>query len=69
LLSEISTTTEGLQAELIRLHGELAVSEAKCEADRRSAALVRDELTRAQFELEKLKFEDNTAAKIVSRYM
>jgi hypothetical protein len=69
LLSEFSTTTEGLQAELIRLHGELAVSEAKCEADGRSAALVRDELARAQFELEKLKLEDNTAAKIVSRYM
>jgi hypothetical protein len=69
LLSEFSTTTEKLQIELIRLHGELAASEAKCEAERRNAELVHDKLARAQFELEKLKVDDNTAAKIVSRYM
>ena len=69
LLAEFSTTTENLQSELVRLHGELATSEAKCEAERKSAELNRGELAKAQYELQKLQLDDNTAAKIVSRYM
>ena len=69
LLAEFSTTTEKLQAELVHLHGELATSEAKCEVERKSTELSRAKLAKAQFELEKLKIDDNTAAKMVSRYM
>lgn len=69
LLSEFSTATEKLQTELIRLHGELAVSESKREAEKKSLDSSRMELANAQFELQRLKLEDNTAAKMVSRYM
>jgi hypothetical protein len=69
LLAEFSATTEKLQTELVHLHGELATSETKCEAERKNAELSRDELAKAQFELEKLKLDDNAAAKMVSRYM
>jgi hypothetical protein len=69
LLSEFSTTTEKLQTELVDLHGELATSEAKCEAERKCAELFRDDLAKAQFELQKLRLDDNAAARMVSRYM
>jgi hypothetical protein len=70
LLSEFSTNTEKLQTELVRLHSELAPSEAKCEAEKRSTELIWGELARAQFELEKVKVKvDDNTAKIVSSYM
>ena len=69
LLAEFSMTTEKLQTELLQLHGELATSETKCEAEKKSTELSRVELAKAQFELQKLKIDDNTAAKMVSRYM
>ena len=69
LLSEFSTTTDKLQAEVFHLHGELAASEAKHKAERQSAELCERELARARFELQMLKLDDNTAAKMVSRYM
>jgi hypothetical protein len=69
LLSEFSTITEKLQAEILHLHGEIAVSEAKHEAERQSTELCEKELARARFELQTLKLDDNAAAKMVSRYM
>jgi hypothetical protein len=69
LLSEFSTEKERLQAELFHLHGELATSEAKNEAERKGMEHDRLELAKAKFELEKLKLDDNVAAKMVSRYM
>lgn len=69
LLSEFSAATEKLQSEIVRLHGELDVSESKREAERKRVDNSRMELAKAQFELQQLKIDDNTAAKMVSRYM
>lgn len=69
LLSEFSTETEHLQAELARLHAELAISQTQYEAERKGAEHDRIELAKVQSELQKLKLDDNVAAKMVSRYM
>ncbi|KII88283.1 hypothetical protein PLICRDRAFT_140356 [Plicaturopsis crispa FD-325 SS-3] len=69
LLEEFNAETEKLEAEIVRLHGELATSEAKREAERKGAEHDRSQLGKALVELEKLKVDDQTAAKIVSRYM
>ncbi|RDB22989.1 hypothetical protein Hypma_009785 [Hypsizygus marmoreus] len=69
LLSEFSTATEKLQAEIVQLHGELAASESKREAERKGFDHSRVELGKAQFDLQQLKLDDNAAAKMVSRYM
>jgi hypothetical protein len=69
LLSEFSTAIEKLQTEIFCLHGEFATLQIQYEAERRNAELSRVQLANAQFELQKLRLDDNTAAKIVSRYM
>jgi hypothetical protein len=69
LLAEFSGETEKLQTELVRLHGEVDTAESKCEAERKASEQFRVELATAQFDLQKLKLDDNAAAKMVSRYM
>lgn len=69
LLSEFSSETERLQAHISSLHGELETLESKLEAEKKGSEHDRVNLAMAQFELEKLKIDDNTAAKMVSRYM
>lgn len=69
LLAEFSNETEKLQAELLRLQGDVATVEAKCEAERKSSEQCSVELANARFELQRLKLDDNAAAKMVSRYM
>ena len=69
LVSEFAEESERLQAEIIRLQNELAIVEAREEAERRSTEHHCLELAKTQTELQKLKIDDNTAAKMVSRYM
>ncbi|KAF5378353.1 hypothetical protein D9615_008769 [Tricholomella constricta] len=69
LLSEFSAETEKLQKGLLQAQTELAVSEAKRDAETKNTEQCRVELAQAQFELQQLKIDDNAAAKMVSRYM
>jgi hypothetical protein len=69
LFSEFNSETTHLHSEIDRLTCDLAVSFTKYDAQMKSAERDRDELAKAKFELEKLRMDDGTAAKMVSRYM
>ncbi|KAM6500160.1 hypothetical protein JOM56_003174, partial [Amanita muscaria] len=69
LLSEFSQESERQHAEIERLQGELAMSKVQQESQYLSIEEERIELATAQAELQKLRMDDNTAAKMVSRYM
>lgn len=69
LLSEFQSDTEELQRQLGQLRGELEVLKSNHEAERKGAQILHVELAKAQTELHKLKIDDNTAARMVSRYM
>ncbi|KAK0439583.1 hypothetical protein EV421DRAFT_1737747 [Armillaria borealis] len=69
LFDDFSAESEELHAKVDHLEGELAIAHSKYEAEIRNKENNRVELAKAQTELEKLKLEDTTAAKMVSRYM
>ncbi|THH20874.1 hypothetical protein EW146_g531 [Bondarzewia mesenterica] len=69
LLEEFNGETQRFEAEIGRLHSELEVAEAKWEAERKSAEQDRVQMAQARSELEKYQADDNSAAKMVSRYM
>ena len=69
LVSEFADESERLQREVSQLQTELATSKARLEAQKKTAEQQRLELAKTQTELQKLNIEDNTAAKMVSRYM
>jgi hypothetical protein len=69
LFEEFSTESERLHAELAHFHTEFERVDRALEAERKAAGFERAELARAQTELEKLRADDTTAAKMVSRYM
>ncbi|EPQ57801.1 hypothetical protein GLOTRDRAFT_136666 [Gloeophyllum trabeum ATCC 11539] len=69
LLSEFYAENERLEAEVQRLHGQLSLAEAKLKAEHKGGADDRAALARARAELDRLKADDNAAAKVVSRYM
>lgn len=69
LFGEFSVESERLQGEVARLHDELDVLRAKFDAEKKVSAHDRVERAKAQVELEKLRLDDSTAAKMVSRYM
>ncbi|KAL1679151.1 hypothetical protein EV122DRAFT_210561 [Schizophyllum commune] len=69
LLSEFSGEIQRLEAEIARLHGELAISETKLQAEKQNAANDRAALARARHDLERHRLDDASAAKMVSRYM
>ncbi|EIN07016.1 hypothetical protein PUNSTDRAFT_144591 [Punctularia strigosozonata HHB-11173 SS5] len=69
LFSEFSASSEAFEAEITRLHGELASLAAEREAERRAWEVERAHAAQTAMELEKLRIDDNTAAKMVSRYM
>ncbi|KAF9001739.1 hypothetical protein BDQ17DRAFT_1358167 [Cyathus striatus] len=69
LVSGFQEQTERLQAELTKAHNEIATLSSLQEAERKAAEADRIELTRVSQELKKLQLDDNTAAKMVSRYM
>ena len=69
LLSEFHSDTEELYRELGQLRGELEVVRSNHDAERKGTHTLHLELAKAQAELHMLKIDDNTAAKMVSRYM
>ncbi|PPQ71068.1 hypothetical protein CVT24_009869 [Panaeolus cyanescens] len=69
LVGEFQKETEALQVRLEEALAEIEVMKAQDDASKRGNNLVEEELARVKTELEKLKIEDNTAAKMVSRYM
>lgn len=69
LFTEFSAETERLQSEIANLQERLDISEAKLTAEKKGSELDRIALAKAQVELAELKINDNTAAKMVSRYM
>lgn len=69
LLEEFNSETERLETEIINLQGQINQLQVQLTAESRRAEDDRVETAQAQFELEKHKIDDNTAAKMVSRYM
>ncbi|KAK0196455.1 hypothetical protein F5146DRAFT_922148 [Armillaria mellea] len=69
LFDDFSSESEELHAKVDHLEGELAIAHAKYEAEIRNKENNSVELAKAQTEQEKMKLEDNSAAKMVSRYM
>ena len=69
LLSEFHSNTEELHRRLGQLRGELEVLESNHEVELKATHTLHLELAKAQAELHMLKIDDNTAAKMVSRYM
>ena len=69
LVSEFAEESDRLQREVAQLQSELSISKARLEAQKKTTELHRLELAKIQTQLQKLKIDDNTAAKMVSRYM
>ncbi|OBZ65721.1 hypothetical protein A0H81_14230 [Grifola frondosa] len=69
LLEEFNTVNERLETEIVRLHSETLHMASKIEITQKVAEHDRGELSKAIQELEMYKADDNTAAKMVSRYM
>ncbi|KAG1756878.1 uncharacterized protein EDB91DRAFT_1213758 [Suillus paluster] len=69
LMSEFASLNEKHETTITQLRNEIANLESTLEAERKSASQDRAQLAKAQLELEKLKLDDTTAAKMVSRYM
>lgn len=69
LLGELSVESERLEAEVARLERELAIAETKLAAESKTAELDRKLLAAVEAELVKVRIDDQTAAKMVSRYM
>ncbi|KAK2466635.1 hypothetical protein APHAL10511_000893 [Amanita phalloides] len=69
LVAEFSEESERLRREISQLQNDLAESRTRAEAQKKIAEQHRLELAKVQTELQKLNIDDNTAAKMVSRYM
>lgn len=69
LMSEMEEEISGLQIQLQTLHTEKEELEARVDTKLKAAEADRQARAQAEFELEKMKVDDNTAAKMVSRYM
>ncbi len=69
LLEEFNGRNERLQSDMDKLHGDNGLLYKELEVARRTADHDRDELARALHELDKYRADDNTATKMVSRYM
>lgn len=69
LMGEMEEEISSLQMQLQVLHSEKEELEARVDAQLKAAEADRLARAQAEFELEKMKVDDNTAAKMVSRYM
>lgn len=69
LLNEFNHQSELLQADIAKLHGDNGLLYKELEVARQGAEHDRAEMTKALHELDKYRADDNTAAKMVSRYM
>ncbi|KAG1863607.1 hypothetical protein DFJ58DRAFT_774060 [Suillus subalutaceus] len=69
LITEFASEIEKRETSITQLRNEIANLESILDAERKTAAQDRAYLAKAQLELEALKLDDTTAAKMVSRYM
>ncbi|KAF9242004.1 hypothetical protein BU15DRAFT_86954 [Melanogaster broomeanus] len=69
LFTEFSAETKNLHATIFELRGQFSSLQTTLEAERKTALHDRTLLSQAKTELDKFKLEDQTAAKMVSRYM
>lgn len=69
LLEEFNGRNEQLQSDIAQLHGDNGLLFKELEVSREGARHDREELAKAVHELDKYRADDNTAAKMVSRYM
>ncbi|KAH9950225.1 hypothetical protein B0H21DRAFT_803077 [Amylocystis lapponica] len=69
LLDEFSGETLRLEAEISGLHAETTILSSDLDTERARAEHDRTQLAQLQLELDKYRIDDNTAAKMVSRYM
>ncbi|ESK82831.1 hypothetical protein Moror_12254 [Moniliophthora roreri MCA 2997] len=69
LFNDFTTEVETLSARVTHLQGQIVDAEKRVEAERKAGETERLLLAQTQHELEKLKLEDKSAAKMVSRYM
>ncbi|KIK81654.1 hypothetical protein PAXRUDRAFT_155583 [Paxillus rubicundulus Ve08.2h10] len=69
LFAEFSAETANLHATISELRGQISSLQTTIAAQRKTALHDRTLLSQANTELDKLKLEDQTAAKMVSRYM
>lgn len=69
LLVEFNGESERHAADMFHLQGKLEAVDAALESERRNANDLRSQLAAARAEMDKYQTEDNTAAKMVSRYM
>ena len=69
LMGEFNSQSERLQSEIAKLHGDNGMLYKELEAARQGAEHDRVELAKALHELDTYRADDNTATKMVSRYM
>ncbi|KAG2032202.1 hypothetical protein BDR03DRAFT_1015413 [Suillus americanus] len=69
LMTEFASENEKRETSITQLRNEIANLESILNAERKTATQDRVYLAKAQLELEALKLDDTTAAKMVSRYM
>ena len=69
LLEEFNGRNEQLQADIAQLHGDNGLLYKELEVAREGGRHDRDELAKTIHELDKYRADDNTATKMVSRYM
>ncbi|KAG1761554.1 hypothetical protein EDD22DRAFT_630053 [Suillus occidentalis] len=69
LMTEFASENEKHEMSVRQLRDEIAILENTLDAERKTAARDRAHLAKVQLELEALKLDDTTAAKMVSRYM
>ncbi|KAF8163788.1 hypothetical protein B0H34DRAFT_837938 [Crassisporium funariophilum] len=69
LLSEFQSEAENLHSQLGQANRELEIFKGQLDAEKKGTDIVHVELAKSQTELAKFRLEDNTAARMVSRYM
>ncbi|EIW84667.1 hypothetical protein CONPUDRAFT_162038 [Coniophora puteana RWD-64-598 SS2] len=69
LLGEFGGETERLEGVIAGLSRDIANLQVELQAERKAGAYTQSQLSEARVELDKLRADDNTAAKMVSRYM
>lgn len=69
LLQEFNEETENLHNEIARLHASLESAEIRFRAECTASEETKETLAHALVEIDRMKIDDNAAAKVVSRYM
>ncbi|KAK7030418.1 hypothetical protein VNI00_014162 [Paramarasmius palmivorus] len=69
LFNDFTSEIESLNAQVTQLQGQVADAESRIEAERKAGEAERLLLVQTRHELDELRLEDKSAAKMVSRYM